>query len=249
MYELHIAAFTNDVITEHHLKETISSAKYNKNMELIINTYSQFEPLLYILNTDIVHYDMVILFESDSLPEEISKIREINIDVRLLLVIKKPKILYDLFKYNISGFVLKQDMDEHFALVVLQLLQTCVIPDRRYFLFDVIAVNGICCKQKIALFDILYISVKDKIVTLRTYSDEMILKEIKLESIARKLTKRDFIYIDRSHLVNIARINRLSGKNLVLDNDEILEISRRQQKNVEQAFINYYINNRKEEIV
>ena len=76
--ELHIAAFTNDVIAEHHLKETISSAKYNKNMELIINTYSQFEPLLYMLTTDMVHYDMVILTESDGLSERILQIRFIN---------------------------------------------------------------------------------------------------------------------------------------------------------------------------
>lgn len=240
---MHIAACTDDAIMEHHIKETIQSEKANDNMELIINTYNQFEPLLYMLTADIVHYDMVILLESEKVFDYIARIRKINIDVRLLLVVNKPELLYHLFKYNISGFVLTKDVDDYLGSVVLQLLQTGMRQDRRYFPFDIITLNGICYKQKIALFDILYISVKDKIITLHTSTGISILKEIKLENIARELTKRGFIYIDRSHIVNISRINKFSGKTIVLDNDEVLGISRRQQKNVEQAFINHYINN------
>ena len=80
---------------------------------------------------------------------------------------------------------------------------------------------------------------------MHTSAEELVLKEIKLDKIAREMTQRGFIYIDRSHIVNISRINKFSGKTIVLDNDEVLGISRRQQKNVEQAFINHYINNSK----
>ena len=249
MVELYIAISTNDVITQNLIKKTIDSIKEKDNMDLIVNTYNQLEPLLYMLTTDIVHYDMVILFEWDSVSDQISKIRKINIDVRLLLVINKPELLYDLFKYNISGFVLNKDVVDCLGSVVLQLLHTSALYDRRYFPFDIIALNGTCYKQKIALLDILYISVKDKIVTLHTNTEVSILKEIKLENIAREMTKRGFIYINRSHIVNISRIKKFSDKTIVLDNDEVLEMSRRQQKNVELAFINHYINNRKEEIV
>lgn len=233
----------------HHIKKIIETIGSNGNTQLIVNTYNRFEPLLYLLTTDIVHYDMVILFNSDSMLEKISRIREINIDVRLLLIINKPELLYDLFKYNISGFVVTKDVDDHLGAVVLQLLQTNMVQDKRYFPFNIISLNGTCYKQKIAVFDILYISVKDKIITLHTNKEVSVLKEIKLENIAKEMIKRGFIYIDRSHIVNIARISKFLGKQLILDNDEILETSRRQQKNVEQAFINYYKNNRKEEIV
>ena len=246
---LHIAIYTDDIIEGRHLKNTVEATAINKKAELIIDPYDQFEPLLYMLTTDMVHYDMVILTESDGLPERILHIREKNPDVRIILIVNDLRQVYPLYKYKISGFVLYEDVNENLGSVVIQLLETNIITDRRYCLFDIITLNGICYKQKIAVYDILYISVKDKIITMHTSAEELVLKEIKLDKIAREMTKRGFIYIDRSHIVNISRIDKFSGKTIVLDNDEVLEISRRQQKNVEQAFINQYIKNRKEEIV
>lgn len=245
MSKLHIALYETDIIKAHHIKEILETAVVDNNIELAVNSFDRFDPLLYLLNNEIVSYDMVILYlneKNESTAKYIPRIREVNQDVCLLLVVDDPQRLYDLFLYNISGFVLKDDIDKYLAPIVLQILHTSVEQDKRYFPFEVFSADGLCHKLKIPIFDILFIHVTGGIISLHTCTETYMLKETKLESVAKEMVKHSIIYINRSYLVNITRISMISGKQLTLDNGEVLEISRRQKKNVEQAFMNYFKN-------
>ena len=236
---LNIALVAGDEDMDSQIRGYLCSDTRIKSDNISVHSFDQMDSLLFFLKNKMFIYDMIIIYLSEQIVEYIPKIRDVNNDVHILTIVDNPQIIYDMFKYNLSGFVLKVDAKKHLSSIVLQILNASKNPCKKYLSFEVFLKNGLSSHNRIRVIDILFIQIKDGTITLHTRTDLFILKESKLEKIAQEMAQYNFMYTNRSHVVNIARISSISGKQLTLDNGEVLEISRRQQKNVQQAFINY----------
>lgn len=247
---MNIALVTDDVDIDSKMKGYLCLDTRIKSNNISVHSFDEIVPLLFFLKNRMFDYDMIIVYLSEQTVEYIPKIRNVSNDVHIVTIADNPQMLYDMFKYKLSGFVLKSDAEKYLSSIVFDILKTTVNSSKKYLSFEVFLKNGISSHNRIRVIDILFIQIKDGTITLHTGTDAFILKESKLENIAQKMAQYNFMYTNRSHVVNIARISSISGKQLTLDNGEVLEISRRQQKNVQQAFINYLKNyQRNEEII
>ena len=239
---MNIALVAGDEDMDSQIRGYLCSDTGIRSDSISVHSFDRMAPLLFVLKNRMIDYDMIIIYLSETTVEYIQEIRNASKDVYIVAITDNPQKLYHLFKYRLSGFVLKCDAKEHLSSIVSDVLDSQDDLSKKYLAFEIFLKNGLSSRNRIRTIDILFIQIKDGTITLHTGTDVFVLKESKLESVAQEMTRYNFMYTNRSHIVNIARISSIAGKHLTLDNGEVLEISRRQQKNVEQAFLDYIKN-------
>lgn len=92
---------------------------------------------------------------------------------------------------------------------------------------------------KIALEDILTIEVEGRELMVKT-NDQVIHLKQPLQEFMSKLNPDQFIQPYRNVVVNCERIKRVKKGELLMDDDSVVPISRRNQKKIVSAFVNYF---------
>ena len=199
---------------------------WNKMIEFFSNKSNFFDLAVICLGK----YDEVMMYAK--------KLRDCDKNFDLMVIGNNERQLYSLFELKICGFIFEKDVDEYFGKQLMLIFSNTEKSNDEYYPFEIL--EPISLEKILCISDILFFGVEDKIVYTNTLSGSYRLKRCALKDLAQEMQKCGFVQVNRSYLVNIRHIRSINGKHLEMDSGYTMEISRRQQKKVEQEFFNYY---------
>lgn len=204
------------------------------------------------LNIDLYYFDSgeAFLFASEDLPEldiafldiqmknlngleAAQKVREHNQSISLIFVTAYAEYALDSYSVNALDYVLKpinQDkMTQVFERYLAQKPQ-----EMKYLLFEH---RGY--PQKVNFQDIIYIEAAKHQTILNLTNADSLTINMSLSEVQVAIDER-FISSHRSYLVNLSHVEQLTKQAIRLSNGQEVPISRRLDKKVQEAFINFY---------
>lgn len=204
------------------------------------------------LNIDLYYFDSgeAFLFASEDLPEldiafldiqmknlngleAAQKVREHNQSISLIFVTAYAEYALDSYSVNALDYVLKpinQDkMTQVFERYLAQKPQ-----EMKYLLFEH---RGY--PQKVNFQDIIYIEAAKHQTILNLTNADSLTINMSLSEVQAAIDER-FISSHRSYLVNLSHVEQLTKQAIRLSNGQEVPISRRLDKKVQEAFINFY---------
>lgn len=149
-------------------------------------------------------------------------VRKKHPEIFLIFLTAFPHYAVKSYAINAHQYVLKEEMEDRLSEVVVDMVRQLRAKQKKYR--NVIKGNEI---KKLDYDDILYIrKVKGaKYIQYATANGEY-QERISLEQILEELGGREFMMIERGFIVNIAHIDSVKGRSILLDNGEMLSISR-----------------------
>ncbi|MCM1166150.1 MAG: LytTR family DNA-binding domain-containing protein [Lachnospiraceae bacterium] len=183
------------------------------------------------------YYDIIILdidMPKINGKELAAKLREMDMSFFLVFITSYPNELANTVPYRINAFIPKNgDVNkygEELARVFSEYQR--IKPER-----EIIEINrnGESTFLTIPLNSIYWFKFSEKIIAMRTISDEYILSEKTFTKITEKYKKMGFFEVHRSTLVNLRKIHSIGETSITLDNGEQLPLSRRKRKDLLEA--------------
>lgn len=147
------------------------------------------------------------------------KIRMKKSNVEIVFITNKDEMVYEAIKYTPFRFIRKTKFDVEIKEALLKFVSK--INDQK-IVYVFLTENG---KKAIQVVDIIYIDVKSHKLFVHM-KDEIFVANGTLKDVEQKISEYGFIRIHQSYLVNYRYINLIKQKEIVLDNDEVLPISR-----------------------
>lgn len=179
-----------------------------------------------------VSYDIVILdidMPSINGKELSRKLREIDGSFSLAFMSAYKEEVYSTIPIGISAFIPK-DFDKNKCLnSITELISNYNCKSPEYDFFDVLK-NGVKSTRKFLYDSIYYFSNEFGIITLHTSSEDIIMMERIFNTVVSKYESHGFYKSHRNYLVNLNKIYEVSDKNLVLDNNVKIPVSKRNRK-------------------
>lgn len=208
--------------------------------KIILNSiYNKIESLMKAINTDFIidkftsgtklikkhdKYPFDIVFLDIDMPgitgiDIAKKIRIKKSNVEIVFITNKDEMVYEAIKYTPFRFIRKTKFDVEIKEALLKFVSK--INDQK-IVYVFLTENG---KKAIQVVDIIYIDVKSHKLFVHM-KDEFFVANGTLKDVEQKISEYGFIRIHQSYLVNYRYINLIKQKEIVLDNDEVLPISR-----------------------
>lgn len=204
------------------------------------------------LNIDLYYFDSgeAFLFASEDLPEldiafldiqmknlngleAAQKVREHNQSISLIFVTAYAEYALDSYSVNALDYVLKP-INQAKITQVFQRYLAQKPQEMKYLLFEH---QGY--PQKVNLQDIIYIEAAKHQTILNLTNADSLTINMSLSQIQAAVDER-FIGSHRSYLVNLSHVEQLTKQAIRLSNGQEVPISRRLDKKVQEAFINFY---------
>ncbi|NLW71180.1 MAG: response regulator transcription factor [Eubacteriaceae bacterium] len=105
---------------------------------------------------------------------------------------------------------------------------------------DLLAINCRNIVYKVNAKHITYIESYDRKISIHTVNQPELIMAGKLSDMEELLKSRNnFLRCHQSFIVNMDKINKISGSNIILFTGESINIPRKRQKDVAEAFMNY----------
>lgn len=149
--------------------------------------------------------------------------------VNVIFVTNRADLVFEALSCNPFRFIRKSHFD-----VELEEAIKSVVDKINKDNFDLVFEDG---KQTVILpvYDVYFLESRKHYVHIYTNSQEFKLR-LKLSYCADKTKYYGFIKIHNSFLVNIRKIKKITSKDVTLDNDKILPISRANSENVKRQY-------------
>lgn len=203
-----------------------------------IATYTQSSNLLYDITDDNFFYDLILLdIEMPGMTGmEISeKIKPHLPNVKIIFVTSHIEYAIDAFELSIFRYVPKNNLNDRLVSAIVDAAKLIELEtDREY----VIRAAG--RMEKIPYKDIFYIQRdggKNSIITSSMGTSKV---RKSLQQVFEELNTSEFIFIDRSYIVNIIQIMKISDGMAYLKNGETLQISRSHLQGVKQQINKFW---------
>lgn len=222
------------------IKKCICSVSVHCGITVRITVFDDWDKIIEMFSKRPNFFDLAVLCcgEDDEMTVYAKKLRDCDKNFDLMVIGKSKKQLYSLFELRICSFVFEKDVDEYLQQQFVFIFSNTEKSRDECYAFEIL--EPISLEKIICVSDILFFDVNDKMIHIHTVAGLYKLKRCTLGSLAQQMKKYGFIQVNRSHLINIRHIRSINGKVLEMDNGYTAEISRRQQKNVEQEFFVYY---------
>ena len=179
-------------------------------------------------------FDVVILdidMPSINGKELARELRDIDSEFCLAFISATSEEVFSTILLGISAFIPKEYDKSVYIEMLTKILKdySCKKPDSNIV---EILVDGIVSTRKIPLNNIYYIqSIKGNNV-LHTYSEQFVLTERVLDKIAQEYVPKGFFRTHRNYLVNIEKIFEIKDREIVMSNNDILPLSKRNRKSL-----------------
>lgn len=155
-----------------------------------------------------------------------------DIDIDIIFVTNHDGMVYESLKYQPLRFLRKSKIDVELA----EVLRTIIMTDsKKTNIISFNTRNGIIYQK---VNDIMYIDVLDHDVIVHTKDIEVHVYGT-LNYFEEKLKDDSFVRIHKSFLVNSRFINTINSKNVILDNQKQLPLSRYKADKVKNVFQDY----------
>lgn len=177
-------------------------------------------------------YDMVILdidMPSINGKELARNLRAIDSEFTLAFVTAYEREVFSAIPIGISAFIPKNFEDEKIISSLTELFDVFLAKNPQYEVLDVL-IDGKLSIIKIQASNIYYFQFSSKIITVHTYNDSYILSERIFDNIVKKYLSNGFYQINRTCIVNVAKVYEVLDDSITMDNGDKLMVSRRTRK-------------------
>lgn len=204
---------------------------YSKVIESIA-VFNSAESFLFSLD-DKGPFDLLLLdIQMDDINGiELAKLlRQKKIDSQIIFITAVKEYVFDGYDVNAINYIIKPVTPEKLYSNLEKAMKIIGEIQEKYLVLG---------KKKININDILYIEVIAHYVHIHTKS-ELYKFKMNLQQIEILLNQEIFIKCHRSFIINIAKINQITSKDILLDGKITIPLSRSKAKVVNQSFINYH---------
>lgn len=231
--ELYIAIVDDEKLQTDAMKSLIKQMTKEMDLSLNLVSYSSGEGFLFELEEnrqlDIVFLD-IEMKQINGL-EVARKIREIDSEVTIVFATAFAEYAVQGYEVQALDYLLKPIEKDKIKKVIQRHL------DRKPLVKEIVTLEAEGKLYKIVLEDILYIEVIKRECEIHL-TDRILTVTSSLKELADKLNE-NFIQTHRSYLVNVGHIHRLLKTDVELSNGQIVPVSRRLAKEVQEKFIAY----------
>lgn len=210
----------------------------NEDDEVEMSTFCDGESFLEKLNEGI-RYDILFLDIQMSGMDGMEvgkKVKEIDSNIAIIFTTSYAEYAAQSYLIEAYQYILKQDLSYRLPVVTRQILN---ITKKRKTEYRMIRVIGDL--KKVYYQNIIYI-VKEKGTKYIQYvtSEGNYKERITLEQVYDELKSNLFIMVERSYIVNLKHVCRLSGNIIFLDNGVQIAISRKRLPEVRKKISEYW---------
>lgn len=209
------------------LKEKIESFCKQKNTDADVAIFSDGGSFLAACERgerfDAVFMDINLGGGTDGV-DTISKLRENGDNVPVIFVTSLENRAVDGYDVSAFGFVVKKNCDEKLPVVLEKLW-------KKLYVRKTVTVTTRDGAVVMNAGDILYAESDGRCTLIHTMTED-INDTRSIGAFSTLLDSNDFIEVYKSIFVNISRIRRINTDTLVLENDTVVPLSRRNRKNV-----------------
>lgn len=209
------------------LKEKIESFCTSKNTDADVAIYPDGGSFLAACGNgnsfDAVLMDINLGKGEDGV-DTIAKLREYGDSVPVVFVTSLENRAVDGYDVSAFGFVVKKNCDEKLPLVFEKLW-------KKLYTRKTVTVTTKDGAAVINTGDILYAESDGRCTLIHTMT-EAVSDTRSIGIFSALLDSNDFIEVYKSIFVNISRIRRINADTIVLENDAVVPLSRRNRKNV-----------------
>lgn len=202
-----------------------------------ITTYTKSSNLLYDITDDHFFYDLILLdiempgITGMELPE---KIKPFLPNVKIIFITSHLEYAIDAFELSIFRYVPKNNLDNRLAAAVADAAKMIELEAGQEYI-----ISTSHRMEKIPYKDILYIERdggKNSVIYIQNVISAMGTAKVRksLQQIYTELNAPEFLFIDRSFIVNIIQIMKISDGTAILKNGVRLPISRSHLQEVKQ---------------
>lgn len=199
----------------------IADITYYRNGLLLLNEFEKHNV-----------FDIVIL--DIDMPEingkELArKLRAVDAEFTLAFFTAYDDEVFSSIPIGISAFIPKRYDDKSAVSALSELFIGFIAKKPQWNLIEVL-IDGKTSAVRLQTGNIYYFEFHDRNITLRTYNERHTLIERTFENIVKEYQPKGFFKINRSCIVNVAKIYELIDDYIVMDNGDKLFVSRRKRK-------------------
>lgn len=222
-----------------HLVKMVSSYYNNKGMRAEIETFGSAEQLLfkYPANLPFSCVLLDIKLKEINGMELAKRIRREDKDIHIIFITGDRDYAFDGYKVGAVRYLLKpyykEDLYEALDCVGIKESENKERLDSYYCL----NYNGEFIKIRIS--DILYVKVSGHYISMHTKEHKFYFKE-SMKNIRSKMPEDCFAQANRSTIVNIQNVERITRKECALCDGSIVNISRGCYDDINNKFVKYY---------
>lgn len=164
------------------------------------------------------------------------KIKKWNPEIYLIFLTSYSEFAFESYIIEAYQYILKSDMEERLPLLVDKVIHIIEKNEKEY-----IKVGTNQKWNKIYYKDIIYIEkMKGSKYANYVTSEGQYLERKSLNLILEELHNQEFIFIDRSHIININHINKLWNNIVYMDNGDEIFISRTQGMEIKEKITEFW---------
>ncbi len=177
-------------------------------------------------------YDIVILdidMPSINGKELAKKLRAIDSEFTLAFFTAYEKEVFSAIPIGISAFIPKNFDNDRILSALTELFKSFLSKKPQYDVLDVL-INGNPTIIKLQASNIYYFQSVNRNITVHTYDKGFLLIERTFDKIIKQYLSKGFYKINRTCLVNVAKVYEILDDSIIMDNGDKLMVSRRAKK-------------------
>ncbi len=206
-----------------------------KSLDLVVDTYTSGAKLLKVV--DAVYYDLIILdIEMPGLNgiDTAKKLRKIEDKTAIVFLTSHVEYALEGYEVNALRYLTKPANSEKLSEIITYLLEQKK-KDKRILLRNSEDVEMVC------VADIYYMEAQDQMIRVVTAKGEY-RNRYNLGDYETELGAYGFFRIHRGYLINLGHVLRLTGREIVMDDNVSLPVSRTKEAALKNALFHYVRN-------
>jgi DNA-binding LytR/AlgR family response regulator len=227
----------DEIVEIEYIKKLIKSWGDEKKSVCFIESFYSAEEFLFKYETG-NPFDLLIL---DIQMKEINgmelakKVRAMDINVKIIFLTGIKDYVFEGYEVGAARYILKPLKEKDFFKTLDTISKELKESAHNYFVFSYEGEN-----IKVSYEEIIKIEVDGHYVNMLTIDNECRWKESLLK-MKERLESKVFVMANRSAMVNVMHIEKITKNDCIMCGNIVVPISRNNYKDVNEAFINYYM--------
>lgn len=237
MKELRIGICEDDITQLKYLKQEVERYYFQNNISVVVDTFESAEQLLFKYPMDLPFCCLLLdigLKEMDGMGLA-KKIRDKDKELPIIFITGERDYVFEGYKVGAARFLLKPYQQED-----LEEALSCVMELKEEKPDEYIGFQYQGEYLKLRKQDILYVRVNGHYLYVKLRDREYSFKG-SMKQLREEWNEQCFVYANRSVLVNLENVERITRTECILCNEEILSVSRGCYQNLNKAFVEMFV--------
>lgn len=219
-----------------YLQMLLEQWQSGKEKKIVIDTYTSAEQFLFETEGT-VPYDLLLLdiqMGRMNGVELARNVRELDGKVRIVFLTGIKDYAIEGYEVGAVRYLLKPVKEAELFALLDRLCEEANKQEAEYFLFQTVGVTN-----RIPFSEILYAEAEGHYVCLKTEEKDWKWKE-NISARSAELEAKGFFLLRRGLYVNLAKVEQIGKTECMLENGEVLPVSKARYQALNEAFITYY---------